>query len=359
MSDTSITWLPVVRKARCDIYEGGARMLPEINTAIPMQKGRVGGERGKIEGLSLASLKRLKLALLTKYVPGKKKFGLTLTLPGREAMSGLNQLQIFKDALNHFGTLFRRRFPGGGIIYRVELQERKAPHLHCVCWVSSADPDPDDICMRPLAPLRSDYRFAAGRWLTTPSDAYDFTAYLTAPCPRQPALPINTAILRDADAVFRLWFEAVAARVAFGGWDVYYFLLNGGRATVFKDEGGTQSALRYLCNDISVHKQAQLGYEGKQWGIIGRGNFADEVPVVVRDADYWRLSRWLGKIRRRWTYRGGDGCRIKQGKHLPPQCLSCVGRCHRVDHARRCYAGVSYILPSTIERIKRALCSGD
>lgn len=331
MATTSVTWIPVVRNCRCDVYAGGVRSYSRLFTAVPHRKDRLGSvRRGKIDGLSAASLRRLRDAILQSDVPGFAPFGLTLTLPGGKVPE--NVTEIFKKCLHHFGVAFRRSFPDGAILYRVELQERKAPHLHCIVWASPRrSPDYGPQTERPF-PLRM--------------DRFEFCPYVTSPVPLQnPVNPIDLHILEDSDAVFRLWFQVVINH-----WElcsekeIFPFGLHGGLCTIFAADGGRQSAMRYLADDISRRKQAQLGYDGKQWGFIGKQNIKTLQPdFVLKGRDYYNMCKWIARIRGKKLFRS------KCGKH----CKGCNGWCLEKGRSYRIYGGHSYLLPRTLTSIKR------
>ena len=50
------------------------------------------------------------------------------------------------------------------------------------------------------------------------------------------------------------------------------FIKRGVKVDAIRDAG---AMFRYLADHASKHKQAQLGYKGKQWGIIGRDNLVE------------------------------------------------------------------------------------
>jgi hypothetical protein len=61
---------------------------------------------------------------------------------------------------------------------------------------------------------------------------------------------------------------------------------------------------RYLADHASKHKQAQLGYKGKQWGILGRSNLAEReafhMPAFEtpkHEAVFYRLLRKVMRYR--------------------------------------------------------------
>lgn len=92
-----------------------------------------GGRRGEVVGFSTASARRLRRLLLSCWVPDVPCWAITLTQ--REAAGPLRWRRCV-DAY----TKRLARLPGVNCgIWRVELQRRDVPHIHCVAWTPFPD----------------------------------------------------------------------------------------------------------------------------------------------------------------------------------------------------------------------------
>lgn len=218
--------------------------------------------RGKITTFSRHSSLRLRRALLENAPEDPSQFvelGLTLTVPWDVA--GYSDERIaadYKIAFNRFSTAFRRRFPHSLVIFRHELQKRRAPHSHFVCWLSNID-----------------FNFVhRGRSAT----ASDFRAI-----------------------VFAFWSRAVlgsdhSESFVYPVRRVSGFHRYGIKVDVLND---SLSIFRYLADHASKHKKSQLGYKGKQWGFINRKLFVASPHCQIcfdRENDFVCFFRHLSKV---------------------------------------------------------------
>lgn len=181
------------------------------------------GNRGEIVSFSKDSSKRLRLALATQYIPSAALLGVTLTVPWRKQFDGY--LDYYRECFNRFATSFRRDLPNSGAIFRHELQKRRMPHCHMIVYASESDFFSIDA----------------------------LTSYLFGLWSR--SCPVRDGRHRD-------------------------FLVYGVQVKSIDDLPGLW---KYLADHASKKKQAQLGYQGKQWGYIRRKNF------VSRDCDLYKL----------------------------------------------------------------------
>jgi hypothetical protein len=130
---------------------------------------------------------------------------------------------------------FRMRAQRAGVplVYRVELQKRKTPHVHVVAWVDQGDP--------------VHRRLFTDGWLKCIEEEDDIESQRHA------------VDLREIDN---------------HGWVVYLALHHG------------------------KHKREQLGWEGKQWGVVCEGMFtereAKEYPLT--DAQRFRFQRAMRRL---------------------------------------------------------------
>ena len=204
--------------------------------------GVVGGgvPRGCIDGFSSAARLRLRLALLRYKLDGGSRVGVTLTLPWCVSDWSLC-MGDFREVMHRFRVYWLRRFPSDGAIFRVELQRRGAPHVHLVAW-----------------------------------HKYPFPADLN-------------------DRYFRLWFDSLLGDLRGGSFSD--FARHGVRVDPCPN---VIASIRYLCDHGSKRKQAQLGYKGKQWGILGKSNLREYggLSFELTDREMVLLSRFLRRLSR-------------------------------------------------------------
>ena len=218
--------------------------------------------RGQITTFSRHSSLRLRRALLelapadpSQYV----ELGITLTVPWD--VTGYSYERIAEDykiAFNRFSVAFRRRFPHSLVIFRHELQKRRAPHSHFVCWLSNID-----------------FNFVhRGRSATFAN----FRA-----------------------VVFAYWSRAVlgsdhSESFVYPVRRISGFHRYGIKVDVLQD---SLSIFRYLADHASKHKKSQLGYKGKQWGFINRKLFVVSPHSQIefkRENDFVCFFRHLSKV---------------------------------------------------------------
>lgn len=86
-----------------------------------------GGLRGKIKGCSVSSRRRLRRFLLENVgVGGCSQWGLTLTVGVKADAPTWRKVWV-----NYRRFIIHSQIP---FVWRVELQKRGVPHLHCVLW---------------------------------------------------------------------------------------------------------------------------------------------------------------------------------------------------------------------------------
>lgn len=229
--------------------------------------------RGEIGSFSTAARRRMREAMLTRYIEDAHLIGCTFTVPWK----GSNfepLMDEFRECWHRFGVAFRRCYPHSAVIYRVELQERGAPHIHALTWMANED--------------------AAGAG----------AAPVVALAPAA-VLALAAFGLRD------MWLHSVPNlhRGSYRAFERY-----GVKVEPIADAG---AMFRYLADHASKHKQAQLGYKGKQWGIIGDKNLKKRKPIQLppfvsprHEAIFLRLLRKVMRYRLRVEHHAW--------KRLPP-----------------------------------------
>lgn len=169
--------------------------------------------RGSVTCFSSHSRLRLRERLLSLFIEDSTSYGVTLTIP--KTKISVDTSSSFRSVFHRFRTYFLRKCPRSGFIWRVELQKNKMPHLHLVSYIRSNDD------------VRSLF--------------------------------------------FSLWNDSVDGLFpipdfqSFFKYSVHVSLLDNSIA-----------AFRYISDHGSKRKQAQLGWRGRQWGIVGRSNFSSK-----------------------------------------------------------------------------------
>lgn len=229
--------------------QNGSIILRDVGMKCKEKRVRIRGQhlngvkRGRIQGFSAQSSQRLRNTLLGMWIPDSKVVGVTLTLPWKAEFDGLDN--EFRRSVNRFAMAFKRAYPHSAAIYRVELQTRGFPHLHMICFFSKED-----------------------RFLS--------------------------------DEMMILWWKHGFMNLRDGSLDGYV------RKGVKIDELNINARrlLMYLCDHTSKRKQAQLGWKGRQWGIINRRNlrwrpyeFLPPFSSARSEAYFWRLIHMLSRYR--------------------------------------------------------------
>lgn len=205
-------------------------------------------QRGKITNFSTHARQRLRRLLVESSLPNSERLGFTLTLPWRGIVWDEKAMSEFRDCFNRFGLKFRRTFPNSAAIFRVELQQRKAPHIHAVWFLHN-----DDIKARDL---RVDVPHGT------------------------PTATVRALLCCCANnEISRLWCSCVPIRATD---NVRGFFEHGTQVDDIASDG---AMFRYLADHTSKSKQAQLGYQGKQWGVLGRKN------LVIVEPDTFDFNR--------------------------------------------------------------------
>jgi hypothetical protein len=88
-----------------------------------------GGVRGSVKGFSRGSRRRLMLLIASVKRAADLPCFITLTYPDKfpDPDKAKRDLKIYIQRLH-------RKFPAAGLIWKMEPQERGAPHFHFLCW---------------------------------------------------------------------------------------------------------------------------------------------------------------------------------------------------------------------------------
>ena len=251
-----------MRKARVKTVPNGLIIDTGIFCVMQSNKPK-GGKRGKVNAFSRASRQRLQQALLIYDAPqGWRRYGLCLTVPTQCD----NWQEYWLATVERFRTLLTRGSFHHAAIYRVELQQRGMPHLHLVMF--------------------------------TDAPSWEFGAFEA--CTK--------------------WQEALK------GWQVEGLSLDNRfihGITAKAQEITRETSLRYLFEHTSKGKQAQLGYQGRQWGFFGKkwlSKHWEGVPLEERQII--ALCRVMRKWSRKWYDGKNKGrltrCRMNSATYAVP-----------------------------------------
>lgn len=193
--------------------------------------------RGTIKTFSAHSRLRLREKIAqVKLNDCQSLYGLTLTLPWQVSqLQQVDYLEEYKKLFNRFCVSLRRSFPSSAAIFRHELQKRKIPHCHIIFYLSKLD-------------------------------GYSSEEFQSQ--------------------IKYLWFNSLQGNL-YGG-SLRSFTKYGVKIDSLEDNN--LSLFRYISDHTSKSKQAQLGYQGKQWGIINNKAFTITQPFIHKfRTDYERI----------------------------------------------------------------------
>lgn len=213
-----------------------------------------GGLRGKLTGkVSSASFRRLRKWCIQHDIIGDC-WGITLTVPGLDILP----LEQFKS-IHHKLCVWANdnRVP---LVWRVELQKRGQPHLHCVVFSG----------------------------VTTVLKLFlQWFNLLDSLAP-----VYNLELIKSGQS------DIVSISRA--------FLFGSEHAIDLQELRGDYRAWRYLVSHMSKGKVDQLGFAGRNWGVCNRNLFYDQHASVfdLDDIAFYRVRRWVRRLTRSKAFRG-------------------------------------------------------
>lgn len=305
---------PKIEKTAHAVIIGGSADYWRMSTAENL---RGQGGDGTIKGLSRNALSRLRdaIARTTHKNPEYRVYGCCLTIPwgDKDPESPLNPTQadaseIWREWTNHLGRLLDKLHIGA--IYRVELQQRKAPHWHMMVYL------PCDFVLGDLLKLverqKPDFPSAKksnGRAIFDMGGGGEVatTHYLALSLLRWSW--VKALASWHSTAVSVRAFAALTAPVAVGGgegsappppevrtWDYCFDCI---------PLDGVKSGIAYLASHTTKHKQEQLGWQGKQWGYLGQKWLSEPSALRLDTSGGLSLDERILAYRliRRWVKR--------------------------------------------------------
>lgn len=249
---------------------------------MPKEHGTV--PRGEIKGWSSKSRGRLRQKLMT-LDPMKEwiTLNVTHTIPGPEL-----EPDEFRRVVKYYHDRLQRSGKVCGV-WRVELQERRQPHLHEVLFMH-----PDCVMEKSIRERMEDWQQydALPPWFYQVNAEWKKAVDVLGECEHR---------TESKDGKLNL---QRGLRSSFHGADMHM-------STCIPAKSGkdVQGWWRYLCDHTSKSKQAQMGWKGRQWGVINKSLLTKAHPEAVRlsKKQYYTILRWMRRLTRSWSYRGNRG----------------------------------------------------
>lgn len=209
--------------------------------------------RGEITGFSKKSASRLREFMLTHHKEGAYPFAVSLTT--NETYTP----EQWESIVKRFRTALSRNRPDWAACWRVELQRRQTPHLHCVFWMDQS------------APAEVYKRILYAMWIKA---------------------------TREPDSG-KLWKHSVCVR----------------------DISDHDAWMIYCTLHDSKAKKAQLGWKGRQWGIWNRKAWDRREPLtsgeMTKDQRISFMRRLRAYTRRRYKGKLVKPLRVRYDGNLP------------------------------------------
>jgi len=217
--------------------QGVQQVGHRIVTQRGVGAGAVGGKRGKIEGFSMASARRLRMYLMTHSRPECYVYNVSLTLPGEYDADLWRSMvhRLRSDALRACVSY----------VWRIELQKRKVPHMHLIAWVPAGS---------------KAHRIFTENWIEY--------------------LPIDRQKMKG---VAKYCVDCKPTEDSNIGW------------------------YAYLVAHACKKKAEQLGWKGKQWGIVGQ-KFLLRINPERYDLDY-NQRMYFQRTLRKLIVKSGNHCK--------------------------------------------------
>lgn len=199
-------------------------------------------------------------------------FGFCWTIPGKT----LNPDEVRELWQRWRLDYLQRKWADIPFIWRIELQQRKQAHWHCVAWIPLNHPK---------------------------------TARIDAP--EQIKATIITEMIKDD------WVAFVRNRLGseWGEWTHYGAQLHACKVDLLKNTDAT-NIVGYLADHTTKHKKEQLGWQGRQWGIVNKGllEFEAVEQWEISPEVHKRATRQFRRLQERLRARGGKytGARINE-----------------------------------------------
>lgn len=205
-----------------------------------------GGRRSAITTFSRQSAARFRQRLAQIIGPkGWLCFGMTLTVPGPN---------ITPEEWDRLWCAYCQRLRRMGyvaLIWRIELQTRGQPHVHCICW-SKDGPDKIRTAWFEALGLLGPYE---GPAVTVKGLAKAATGENGETAPQE-LMRVSHRAFWPGACEHAVRVDSIGSEDNMGWW-------------------------RYLASHASKSKQAQLGWKGRQWGIVNERHLDRAIPILI------------------------------------------------------------------------------
>ena len=242
-----------------------------------------GGKRGAVTSFSRAAAARLRRLLATTCGPdGWTCFGATFTIPGPQ-IEVSEWLRVW-NAFRH--RIFRLR--DILVVWRIELQQRGQPHVHAICWGKD--------------PALMHYGLKEA-WL----DSLTLLGPVEGPCELTPSKKGVVTLGRNDSRYGRATYTetgktetGIAVTVKADHRALWPAAEFHAVKTSGLEECANNGWWRYLAAHTSKSKQAQLGWQGRQYGVLNRRLLvhATAEQVKLSDRACSRVIRCLRRLTR-------------------------------------------------------------
>jgi hypothetical protein len=218
--------------------------------------------RSAITTFSRASASRLRRLLIQVCGPeGWRCFGLTLTVPGPP---------ITDEEWRKIWACFRHKMKRLGnlaLVWRIELQKRGQPHIHCICWGKNGQGrirEYWDDALALLGPLEGPVNINYESTITCGADHGEL---------RPGWASVTTRWMWPGAREHAVRVDSLYEKDPIGWW-------------------------RYIASHASKAKQSQLGWKGRQWGVMNGGLIGRDKPVLVQLSEraLVKASRYLQRL---------------------------------------------------------------
>lgn len=283
-------------------YRGGLTLDIIANSAnerVEIRRGRLGvlvkgqggkwhgvqlppRSRGDIKGFSRKSRQRLRETLVAAAPTDKGEiYGCCLTIPG-DIKTPAEVRKIWHD----FVLLYRKKF-GAAFVWRIELQERRQAHWHCVFFLRWAD-------------VSKSIKAAASGKLGPALAAIEQLGY--------------NALQHEITSI---WQGVIFRCTHMTDRTAYGFYEHGVKWQPL-EASEAKNIIGYLADHTSKHKQAQLGWQGRQWGIVNRSalTFDTTLELTLTPNQHKQAARQFRRLQERLRARGGR----YTGSRVSPAC---------------------------------------
>lgn len=303
-------------------------------SCIGLERVREQGKtRGDITGFSVHSRQRLR-AILASARPRLEcdyhVLGMCLTVPNRfgnldDALAD-QYAEVFRKMFHAWQCAFVKHFPDVGMVWRVELQRSRMPHVHIVAYVPYGDLD--------------EFTDPSGHVFQDPGMVYDkYLPPVPVPGLRNSFKPVRFSwkhpVPSFAFVARRLWLKQLESNSLIS--DAAF--VRSVDCMVLKSD----SSIHYLCDHESKRKQAQLGWQGRQWGVINRAALVtvESAPFDIQKKHIGKLSKIIARLEAE-----------RQTKHTQHQVKS-IKELSKSLRRRYCVDSVrSSLLPSDLSSLR-------